>query len=134
MWKRTAPKFHGLRTMQSRWRTTLMAMSVVPCLLVELGVAFMGAGLRPTHAEAQQSFSRRALCHQGLRTDAFLTYAAHRAKSPLAQKVIPGISSAEIRQQNHIKSLSEGEAFVSHQMQPDGLRCRRIKKIPLDGI
>ena len=67
-----------------------MAMSDVPCFLVELGVAFMGAGLRPTRAAAQQSFSRRTLCHQGFRTDAFLTCAAHRAKSPLAQKPVSG--------------------------------------------
>ena len=65
-----------------------MAMSVVPCLLVELGVTFMGAGLRPTRAVAQQSFSSRALCHQGSRTDVFLICAAHRAKSPLAQKPV----------------------------------------------
>ena len=67
-----------------------MAVGGVPCLLVGLGVAFMGAGLSPTRAAAQQSFSRRALCHQCLRTDAFLTCTAHRAKSPLAQKPIPG--------------------------------------------
>ncbi len=67
-----------------------MAMSDVPCFLVELGVAFMGAGLRPTNAAAQLSFCRRGLCHQGLRTDAFLTCAAHRAKSPLAQKSVLG--------------------------------------------